>query len=94
MTYSKHTKQLGTNLGRQDSLYHSLAHARCMPLEDYPDRLPKERRFFHYFHIARKLGVKGAANRAKLPACVREKIAEMYPDTEGEATNEGRLEAV
>ena len=52
--------------------------------EEFPDRLPKERRFFHYFHkIDRKLGVKGAANRAKLPACVREKIAEMYPDTEG-----------
>ena len=41
------------------------------------------------FHIAHKLGVKGAANRAKLPACFREKIAEMYPDTEGEATKVG-----
>ena len=57
--------------------------------EEFPDRLPKARRFFHYFHIACKLGAKGAANREKLPACVREKIAEMYPDTEGEATKVG-----
>ena len=29
------------------------------------------------------------SNRAKLSACVRAKIAEMYPDTEGEATKVG-----
>ena len=59
------------------------------PTGDYPDKLPKERRYFHYFHIARLLGVKGEQKRAKLPKCVTGQIASMYPDEQGAKTKVG-----
>ena len=63
------------------------------PTEDFPNKLPSERRYFHYVHIARLLGVKGQKNRAKLPKCVTDRIASMYPDLEGAATKVGFREA-
>ena len=56
------------------------------PSEDFPNVTPSERRYFHYYTISKKLGVSGKKNRAKLPACVTKKIAEMYPDEEGTPT--------
>ena len=59
------------------------------PAEEFADVAPRERRYFHYFFFARLLGVKGANNRAKLPKCVTDKIAEMYPDADGAPTKVG-----
>ena len=42
-----------------------------------------------YTTIAKRLGVSGRGNRAKLPKCVTDKIAEMYPDEEGTPTKVG-----
>ena len=59
------------------------------PNEDFPEVRPNERRYFHYYEIAKLLGVTGKKNRAKLPACVTKKIAQMYPDEEGTPTKMG-----
>ena len=63
------------------------------PISDFPDKLPKESRYFHYVHIARLLGATGEKKRAKLPKCVQKRIASMFPDTEGAATKVGYQEA-
>jgi len=49
--------------------------------------------FFYYRAIAKKLGAKGAKNRAQLPKCVLNKIAELPPDTTGTATKVGYKQA-
>ena len=59
------------------------------PISDFPNVTASERRYFHYYTISKKLGVSGKKNRAKLPACVTKKIAEMYPDEEGTPTKVG-----
>ena len=51
--------------------------------------MPSERRFHHYHYIAKLLGVNGKGRRAKLPRCVTQRVAEMYPDEEGEPTKVG-----
>ena len=57
--------------------------------EDFPQVLMSERRYFHYYHIAKLLGVNGKKNRAKLPKCVVKRIAETYPDEDGTPTKVG-----
>ena len=42
---------------------------------------PKRNRYYHYRAIAKKLGVAGFDNRAKLPCCVVKNIADRYPDS-------------
>ena len=59
------------------------------PTEDFPQVLMRERRYFHYYHIAKLLGVNGKKNRAKLPKCVVKRIAETYPDEDGTPTKVG-----
>ena len=39
--------------------------------------------------FAKKMGAKGAKNRAKLPRCVQARIAQMYADPDGEAVKVG-----
>ena len=49
----------------------------------------KNRRYFYYRALAKKLGATGRHNRAKLPACLAKRIAQMYPDARGAATKVG-----
>ena len=65
------------------------AYANNPNCEHFPNVTASERRYFHYYTISKKLGVSGKKNRAKLPACVTKKIAEMYPDVEGTPTKVG-----
>jgi hypothetical protein len=48
------------------------------PAADHPEKKPSNRRFVHYYAIAKCLGVKGGKNRAKLPPCVQKRIAALY----------------
>ena len=65
-------------------------HTDPFPPGSYPNKLPKNRRFFFYTAIAKKLGgVRGGKNRAKLPECVLKRIEELYPDTTGAKTKVG-----
>ena len=50
------------------------------PPDEFPDKKPKHRRFFLYKTIAKRLGAKGAKNRAKLPGCVEYRIRKLYDD--------------
>ena len=48
---------------------------------------PDQVRYLHYRGIAKLLGV--AKERVKLPCCVQEEIAKLYPDAEGAPTKVG-----
>ena len=63
------------------------------PKSEFPE-VPWEvrnskRRFHHYFTLGRLFGAVGKKKRAKLPKCVTDKIAKMYPDEEGAPTKVG-----
>ena len=53
------------------------------PIANFPQVSNGERRFHHYFTIAKILKVSGKNNRAKLPLCVTKRIAKNFPDAEG-----------
>ncbi len=62
-------------------------HADCACFgEVLPGKRPNEMRYFHYSAIAKLLGASGNGRRAKLPECVRSRIASTYPDKQGTAT--------
>ena len=63
------------------------------PPDEFPDKKPKHRRFFLYKTIAKRLGAKGAKNRAKLPGCVEYRIRKLYDDKEVSATKVGYKQA-
>ena len=66
----------------------TLAHAgkawEAWAEDPFPDKsapgAAKRNRYFHYRAIARKLGMAGFDERAKLPCCVMKNILERYPD--------------
>ena len=62
------------------------------PAKDFPHCTMSERRYFHYFHIAKLLGVNGRGNRCKLPNCVTARISELYPDADGTPTKVGYVQ--